>query len=190
MRKADRRRRRLVVSFLLLSGGLAGPVMAQPPAAAQPPAPGPASGSSDPALELARLMSAQQLDSVAAKDTEGVDRFVAALGFPGQLLVVSARYEVPLYVNEKIANKDYREVYIDLNTASIAGTKFLVTDSGADGLSADGAVVDVVDTGSGVLRLDGDWGGQSMSEAEYRDAFADVDRQYTRMLRALIAQIQ
>ena len=190
MKKADWRCRRLVASLLVGFAGLSGPVMAQPPAAAQPASSAMASESSDPAVELARLMSAQQLDSVAGKDTEGADRFVAALAFPGQLLVVSARYEVPMYVNEKIANADYREVYMDLNAASIANTKILVTDSGADGLSADGEVVDVYDGGAGVLRLDGDWDAQSMSEADYREAFADADDQYARMLRALIAQIR
>ena len=85
------------------------------------------------AAELAEIMGAAQLDAVAAKDTEGDDRFVAALAFPGQLLVVSARYEVPIYVREKISNGQYRDVYIDLNSASIADTKILITDAGADG---------------------------------------------------------
>ena len=122
------------------------------------------------AAELAELLSSAGLDAIAAKDSEGEDRFVAALAFPGQLLVVSARYEVPMYVVAKIANADYREVYIDLNAASIPETKVLITDVGADGLSE----ADMVDTGSGPAPYDGD------------DTSADA--QYSRMLRVLIEQ--
>ena len=121
------------------------------------------------AVELAELLDGAGLDAIAAKDSEGEDRFVAALAFPGQLLVVSARYEVPMYVEEKIANADYREVYIDLNAASIAETKVLITDVGADGLNE----ADMVDTGSGPAPYAGD---------------TSADAQYVRMLRALIEQ--
>jgi len=125
------------------------------------------------AAELAELLSAAELGAIAARDTADEDRFVAALSFPGSLLVVSARYEVPLYVEQKIADGEYREVYIDLNAASIPQTKVLITDTGADGLSSGDDSADMVDTGSGPARYDGD---------------ADADAQYARMLRALIAE--
>lgn len=125
------------------------------------------------AAELAELLGAAGLGAIAARDTADEDRFVAALSFPGSLLVVSARYEVPLYVEQKIADAEYREVYIDLNAASIAETKVLITDTGADGLSSGDDSADMVDTGSGPARYDGD---------------ADADAQYARMLRALIAE--
>jgi len=118
--------------------------------------------------ELVELLDGA--DAIAAQDTEGADRYVAALSFPGQLLVVSARYEVPLYVDEKISNGQYREVYIDLNGASIPDTKIQITDIGADGLASGGT--DMIDTGSGAAIFDGD---------------AEADAQYSRMLRALIA---
>ena len=121
------------------------------------------------ARELAEVLSSAQLDSIAAKDTESDNQFVAALAFPGQLLVVWAQYEVPMYVEEKIANGDYREVYLDLNGASLPNTKVLITDVGADGLSG----TDMVDTGSGAVPYAGD---------------ASVDGVYARMLRALIDQ--
>ncbi len=143
------------------------------------------------AAELSEVMAAAQLDAVAAKDLEGDDRFVAALAFPGQLLVVSARYEVPIYVREKISNGQYRDVYIDLNAASIADTKILITDAGADGLVEDpgrGGAVDMYDTGTRVLRFDDDPGGQQLSRADYNQAFSDADTVYSRMLKALIAQ--
>ena len=129
-----------------------------------------------------------QLEAVAGKDSIDADRFVAALAFPGQLLVVSARYEVPIYVEEKIAAGQFRDVYIDLNAASIAGTKVLITDAGANGLRAEDDKVDMFDGGSGMLRLDGNPGGQNMSDAQYQSTVADADEQYTRMLRVLIAE--
>ena len=135
------------------------------------------------ATELSEVMAAGQLDAIAAKDASDEGRYVAALAFPGQLLVVSARYEVPLYVDEKIENRQFRDVYIDLNTASIAGTKVLVTDIGANGLLANDAGVDTYDDGSGVLRLDGTGTG-----VDYDSAVADADREYARLLRALIDQ--
>lgn len=154
------------------------------PAAAQAPE------SASLAAQLAELMSGAQLDAVAGRSGEGEDRFVAALAFPGQLLVVSARYEVPIYIEEKIENQQFRDVYIDLNAASIAGTKVLVTDAGADGLHADDDAVDMYDNGSSVLHLDGDWGGQDMTQDAYMQAASDADEQYTRMLNALIEQVR
>lgn len=137
-------------------------------------------------VQLAELMTSGQLEAVAGKDTVDDDRYVAALAFPGQLLVVSARYEVPIYIEEKIANGQFREVYLDLNQASMAGTKVLITDVGANGLLANDAGVDVFDGGSGVLRLDG---GGSLSGDEYRRVVADADQQYARILTALIASV-
>lgn len=125
------------------------------------------------AAELAELLSAAGMGAIAARDTADEDRFVAALAFPGTLLVVSARLEVALYVEQKIADGQYREAYIDLNAASIPETKVLITDTGADGLSGGDDSADMVDTGSGAARYDGD---------------ADADAQYSRMLRALIAE--
>lgn len=125
------------------------------------------------AEELAQLLNGAQLDAIAAKDSEGTDRYVAALAFPGQLIVVSARYEVPMYVEAKISNGEYREVYLDLNGASIPDTKVLITDVGADGLMSGDDTADMVDTGSGPALFDGD---------------ADAEMQYVRMLNALIAE--
>ena len=125
------------------------------------------------AEELAQLLNDAQQDAIAAKDSEGTDRYVAALAFPGQLIVVSARYEVPMYVEAKISNGEYREVYLDLNGASIPDTKVLITDVGADGLMSGDDTADMVDTGSGPALFDGD---------------ADAEVQYVRMLNALIAE--
>ena len=148
-----------------------------------------AQGSSGPLAEqLATALDGAQVDSIAAKDTEGDDRYVAALFFPGRLLVVSARYEVPLYADEKIATQKYRDLYIDLNTAFIAGTKILITDGGADGLRVDDPA-DSADTGGQLVRFGGDWSGQQLSQAEYTTLFSEADASYARMLRALLAEL-
>ena len=147
-------------------------------------------GSASLAAELSRIMTEQQLSATANKDTLDDDRFVAALAFPGQLLVVSARYAVPVIIQKKIADGQFREAYLDLNAASIAGTKIQITDGGANGLRAADEMVDVIDQGTGMLRLDGNPGGQNISRDEYEKAVADADVRYTRMLRALLDSVR
>jgi hypothetical protein len=142
--------------------------------------------------ELTQLLDQAKLDSIAAKDTSAPDLFVAALYFPGsQLLVVSARYAAPLILAEKVAKKDFREIYTDLNSAAIDGTRTLVMDIGADGLrpKKEENRFDTCDIGAKSYTFDGDWKKQKLaSEDEYTKAFADADARYGRMLAALIAQ--
>ena len=172
----------VVAVTVLLAGSTAAAPQAQQPAAAQE------STSAPLAQQLAAALDGAQLDSIAAKDTEGDDRFVAALFFPGRLLVVSARYEAPVYAEEQIAIRNYRDVYIDLNTASIADSKILINDGGADGLRADDPG-DSADTGGRLVRFTGDWSGQQLSQAEYTTLFNEADAGYARMLRALLAEV-
>ena len=147
-------------------------------------------GSAPLATELSRIMTEQQLGATANKDTLDDDRFVAVLAFPGQLLVVSAQYSAPLIIQQKITDGQFREAYIDLNAASVAGTKIQITDAGANGLRAADERVDVIDKGAGMLRLDDNPGGQDMSRDEYEDAVAEADVQYTRILRALLESVR
>jgi hypothetical protein len=142
------------------------------------------------AIQLVELMSNAESDAIAAKDSTNDDRFVAALAFPGQLLVVSARYEVPVYLEQKIAAGQFREVYIDLNSASIPGTKVLITDAGADGLLSDDESFDSFDSGDLVIKLNDDWRSQGIEQADYRQAVSDADQQYASILKMLIAQVQ
>ena len=131
--------------------------------------------------QLAAALEGAQLDSIAARDPEGPqgdDRFVAALRFPGQLMVVSARMDPSIYVEEKLAAGSYRDVYMDLNMASIAATKVLVTDVGADGLQA-GAPGDSANVAGSVVRFTDD------ATAEHTEA----DASYARMLRALLEAV-
>ena len=100
----------------------------------------------------------------------------------------------PAIRTECCGEKDHQsrvsDVYIDLNAASIAGTKILITDAGANGVRASDDTTDMVDRGAGMLRLDDDPGGQGLSRDEYRSAFAEADEQYARMLRALLSAVR
>ena len=146
------------------------------------------------AEELVGLMNEAELQNVATRDTDQEEgRYVAALYFPGQLMIISARYEVPVYVEEKLAAKQYQEIYADLNQASVPESRTFVTDANADGLQAE--VVgderfDSYDSGGQQLRFDGRWTRQQMTEDDYRSAFSEAEAQYTRMLEALLAEIR
>jgi glutathionyl-hydroquinone reductase len=144
------------------------------------------------AKELTQLLDAAKLDAIAAKDPSAPDTFVAALYFPGsQLLVVSAKYQVPVLLNDKIAKGEYKDIYTDLNSAFVEGTKCFVMDIGADGLKAkkDEARYDTCDIGSKSYMFDGDWKKQKLaSEEDYQKAYSDADGRYQKMLTVLIAQ--
>src|SRR5829696_9272490 len=89
--------------------------------------------SAAPAKELAQLLASRKLESIAARMPDSREEFVGALTFPGQLMVVWAKTTAPSVVNEKLIKKEYREVYIDLNGASVIESRHFVTDLGSDG---------------------------------------------------------
>lgn len=152
---------------------------------------GPASAA--PAAELVSLMEARKIDAVAARHPSREGAFVAALHFPGQLLVVWADYPVPVLLNEKLLNGAYREIYIDLNSASDPATKTLVTDMGADGLHPrrDGDdPFDMQDSPSGAVRFDGRWRDQKLNEQAYMKIYSASDAAYAEALGALVAQLK
>lgn len=140
------------------------------------------------AKDLSDVLDRLKLDSIAAADPAEPGAFVAALYFQdAQLLVVAAKYAVPSLLADKLAKKDYRDVYIDLNSASVAGSKVFVMDASADGLVArpgDGAA-DSWEQGDKTTAFDGDWTRAKMSEADYDRAFAEADERYARILAIL-----
>jgi hypothetical protein len=144
------------------------------------------------AKELASLLDQKKIDSIAAKDPSTPDYYVGALYFPGlQFLVVSSKYAVALYINEKLAKKDYREVYIDLNSASVPGTKTFIEDLRADGLMPDRSdddPFDIVEMGGKRTMFDGDYKKQQMTEQAYAEAFRAADEAYAKYLSLLIAE--
>jgi hypothetical protein len=96
-------------------------------------------------------------------------------------------------MNEKIGKKDYRDVYIDLSSASVAGSKLFVMDTGADGLKAkpgDDQPFDSVERAGTQIALDGDWKKAKMSETDYMKAFSDVDGANTHAIELLINQLK
>jgi hypothetical protein len=170
-----------LVALILAPLGLASTVLAQ------------TATSAAPAKELAQAMDAAKLDAIAAADPADPSTFVAALYLQGsQILAVSAKYAAPPLLLEKIKNKNYRDVYIDLNSASEAGTKVFVIDTGIDGLTAkpeDGAA-DSVEMGSRQITFDGEWKDAKMSEEEYMKAYTEADAQYAKILSLLLSQVK
>ena len=140
--------------------------------------------------ELTRLLDEMKLDAIAAR--HGTDQFVAALYFQGsQLLVVGGKYSSPDRITYLIGQKQYRDVYADLSSASEQATKVFVMDLGANGLKfkhQDGEPFDTVDSSGGSISFNGERG--KMSEDDYKKAFATSDEQYTAMLQALVAALK
>jgi hypothetical protein len=145
------------------------------------------------ARDLRVALDAAKLTAIAAKDPTDPDSFVAAMYFSGsQLLVVAAKYVPAVLLTEKLAKKDYQEIYIDLNSASVASSRIFVEDTGADGLMADheeGKGFDSVERGGKRSLFDDHWRKeQKLSDVEYAKLFAESDALYVRLLQALLAQ--
>jgi len=146
------------------------------------------------AKQLAAALDAAKMDSIAAPDPRAPDVFVAALYFPGmQLLVVSAKYTAPQLMTERLGKREFRDIYIDLNSASVPESKVLVEDAAADGLRAkrgENQSFDSVDAGGKRTLFDSDWKKQKMSEQDYMKAFSSADDQYAQALALLLAQLK
>jgi hypothetical protein len=179
-----RKTRLLGTSCWLLAAGLT--LTGAAPAYAQ------ASRSAAAAKDLSDTMDRLKLDSIAAPDPNDPSTFVAALYFQGaQLLVVSAKYSAPTLLTAKIEKKDFRDTYIDLNSASVAGSKIFVMDQGANGLVGrhDGdQPFDTWEEGNKTVAFDGDWRKAKLSEDEYMKTFASADERYARILSLLNEQ--
>lgn len=148
----------------------------------------------DLAKQLAQLLEDKKLDAIASADAQSPGVFAAALYFPGtQLLVVSAKYAAPPLLNDKLAKKDYRDVYIDLSSASMPESKVFVMDTFADGLVAKpkgDSPADSVERGTKSVAFDGDFKKAKMSEADYTKAFDEADAAYAHILQLLITKLK
>jgi hypothetical protein len=139
------------------------------------------------ARELTQTMQQQKMDAVAANDPAEPGRFVAALLFPGQLLVVSARHAADASLAEQVARKAYRDVYTTLHGSPIPETKFFVQDLGADGLDSDGKSIDVVyERAVDQIIFDGQPENHKMSKRAYAEKFQRADDSYSQCLRLLL----
>ncbi len=171
-----------VVLSLVASGPAVGPAAAQ-------------EAKSGPLVkELVQLLDQRKLTSIAAKVPGTQDEYVAALYFPGsQLLVVGARYAVPIYLDEKLNKKEYMEVYIDLNSASVPESKVFVSDLQANGLRArpeEGQPFDSFEAGGTAFTFDGNWRKKNLTEEEYMKRFGDADDRYAQLLSTLVGQLK
>ena len=145
------------------------------------------------AKELTNLLQQHKLDSVAARHPEEPDQFIAALYFPGQLLLVSARTTAPAVLNEKLIRREFRDVYIDLNSASIPDSRVMISDGGADGLRPrrePNEPFDTHDAGGKSVRFDGNWREDRMSEKDYMAAFSEANELYVDALTALVNELK
>lgn len=140
--------------------------------------------------KLITALDAARTDLFAAKDPSSGD-YVCVLYVAGsQMMVVSAKYPVPQLMDASIEKEQYNEVYMDLNTANVPGSRFYVEDMGADGLKsvrAANAAGDSVDSSSVKAVFDNDWKKQRMTQEAYDKAFKDADARYAHMLSVLIA---
>jgi hypothetical protein len=144
------------------------------------------------AATLTGLLTARNLDAIAAADPAAADRFIAALYIPGdQLLVVAGSHSTPAFLRRRLEQTQYRDLYVDLQATPTPNGKLFVMDSSADGLRAsrerDRSFDIVYRDGTRQTLLNGDWEGQKLTETEYRQRFATVEREYTHMLSTLAA---
>ena len=146
------------------------------------------------ARQLAAALDAAKLDSIAAKDPSNPDVYIGALYMPGfELLTVAAKYSAPVLLDTRLSKAEYRDVYLDVSSASVPGTKMFVEDLGIDGIKArreNGQPFDTVETTGKRVAFDSDWDKQKLSEADYMKAFAAADERYAQMLTALLAQLK
>jgi len=150
------------------------------------------SSSASVVRELTALLDKGKVDAIAAKEAAEKDRYVAALYYPGsQLLVIEGRYPVPVLLDDKLAKKEHREVYLDLTGASLPESRMFIVDLGANGLQAkreENQPYDSYETTAKRVQFDGNWKTQRMTEGEYMKTFAEADLAYAKMLTALLVQ--
>ena len=142
--------------------------------------------------QLTQALDAAKLDAIAAADPSEAGRFVAALYIQGsQLLVVSAKYAAPTLLTAKLKTKEFRDIYMDLSSASVAGSKIFIIDQNCDGLAPkpeSDAAPDSWESGTQQVTFDGDWKKAKLSEETYGKSFAEADERYTKIVALLMAQ--
>jgi hypothetical protein len=152
----------------------------------------PQSDSATAAGTLTGLLRSENLDTIGAADPAVPDRFIAALYISGgQLLVVAATHPTPALLRLRLEQKKYRDLYLDLQGTPTPKGKLFVMDWGADGLQPsrrrDQSFDIAYENGTRQTSFNGDWEGQKLTEAEYRERFASIEREYAHMLSVLTA---
>ena len=128
------------------------------------------------AKELAQLLEAAKLDSVASKDPAEKDRFVAALYFTGQLLVgpaIPAPTLLPRRSRKELPGRLHRlEQRLDRRLEGLhRGPQRRRPRPKRD----NDQPFDTVEHGTQRLALDGEWSKQKLTEADYMKDFGEMD---------------
>jgi len=142
--------------------------------------------------ELVKLLDSMKLESFAVKGASP-NEYVGALYFPGsQLLVVSAKFETPWRADSLLEMKNFRDLYIELNSASQPQTKVFVSDLSANGLlpKKNGNLYDTADIAGKTYNFDGDWKKAKITEDDYTKAYSTTEQQYQQMIQALLAGLK
>jgi hypothetical protein len=139
---------------------------------------------------LIRALDQTGAESIASMDPTEPGAFVAALYIKGsQLLVVRARHPSVDALSARLAARQFRDVYLDLQATPTPLGKVFVMDSGADGLPRDSeqpSKADIVyEDGTRQIMFNGARA-QKLSAGDYRQQLQDADSKYTRLLTVLI----
>jgi len=145
------------------------------------------------AVELCRLLDANKLDSIAAKESEY--QYVGALYFAGtQLLVVRGKFNTFARMAFLLEKKEFKEAYIDLSSASDQQSRAFIMDLGANGLrfkrEQPNQPFDTADVRGKAYRFDGEWKKAKLTEDEYLKTFTATDEEYAQMLQSLISALK
>lgn len=144
------------------------------------------------AKELSQALDAAKLDAIAAQDPS-TGGFVAALYIPGtQLLVVSGKLPLPDVGTHRISKREFRELYMDLMGAAVAGSRQFAADVSCDGFVArpDGdSAADTWENGSTSMVFEGHRKSK-LSADEYLKNFTAADGGYAQILQLLLAEVK
>ena len=140
--------------------------------------------------ELISLMQARGLQTFAVRLPDQPDQFAAAMAFPEvQLLVVAARHPNPEVLTAYAAQKQFAEVYSELQSGPSQDSRTFFQDLGGDGLGGAGGVDVLYERGVQTL-FDGNWKRAKLSREAYDGRLVTADKRYSELLDALIAGLK
>lgn len=138
------------------------------------------------AAALMSLMQAKGLHTFAVRVPDQPGQFAAVMAFPEvQLLVVAARHAQPDVLAAQVAQKQFSDVYSELQSATTQDSRTFFQDLGGDGLGGGGGVDVMYERGVQTL-FDGNWKRAKLSRETYDSRLAAADKRYSELLDALI----
>jgi len=144
------------------------------------------------ATELDSLLTARNLDAIAAADPQQPDRCVAALSYPKpELLVVDAVYPASALLPQEIGDAKYRDAYLALQQSGAPEGRRFFLDVGCDGLHGSSDAVDVLYEGATKrILFDGQPEKHKLTKKAHETEFAAAEAAYSRLLTVLINQLK